>query len=82
MSKTQRTVKGRKMNENEAPRRMRDGGHLVLTPPTREALTQGVSVAAWVGIAALGIGLLTTIPLGRRASAPSGADERVVEAES
>lgn len=43
MSKTQRTVKGRKMNENEAPRRMRDGGHLVLTPPTREALTQGAA---------------------------------------
>ncbi len=32
----------------------------------REALTQGVSVAAWVGVAALVIGLLTTIPLGRR----------------
>lgn len=39
----------------------------------REALTQGVSVAAWVGIVALVVGLLTTIPLGRRSPA---ADEK------
>lgn len=32
----------------------------------REALTQGVSVAAWLGVVALVVGLLTTIPLGRR----------------
>lgn len=32
----------------------------------REALTQGVAVAAWVGVVALLIGLATTIPLGRR----------------
>lgn len=40
----------------------------------RDALTQGVSVAAWVGIAALVVGLLTTIPLGRK-RAESAVDE-------
>ena len=35
----------------------------------RQALTHGVSVAAWVGVAALVVGLLTTIPLGRQPSA-------------
>ncbi|WP_260980504.1 MFS transporter [Microbacterium paludicola] len=45
----------------------------------REALTQGVSVAAWVGIAALVIGLLTTIPLGRRsATTAPGPQARTV----
>jgi hypothetical protein len=34
----------------------------------REALTQGVSVAAWIAVGALFVGLLTTIPLGRRAA--------------
>ncbi|WP_448811946.1 DHA2 family efflux MFS transporter permease subunit [Agromyces bauzanensis] len=34
----------------------------------RQALTQGVSVAAWIAIAALVVGLLTTIPLGRRSA--------------
>ncbi|MCP2366930.1 EmrB/QacA subfamily drug resistance transporter [Agromyces flavus] len=34
----------------------------------REALTQGVSVAAWIAVGALCVGLLTTIPLGRRAA--------------
>lgn len=32
----------------------------------REALTQGVAVAAWIAVVVLVIGLLTTIPLGRR----------------
>lgn len=32
----------------------------------REALTQGVAVASWIAIGALVLGLLTTIPLGRR----------------
>jgi len=32
----------------------------------RAALTQGVSHAAWVGVAVLVVGLLTTIPLGKR----------------
>ena len=45
----------------------------------REALTQGVSVAAWVAIAALVVGLLTTIPLGRRAAEPSVADSEAVD---
>ena len=47
-------------------------GQLAANPATapiadaaRDALTQGVAVAAWCGIAALVIGLLTTIPLGR-----------------
>ncbi|TQM96323.1 EmrB/QacA subfamily drug resistance transporter [Ornithinimicrobium humiphilum] len=42
----------------------------------REALTQGVSVAAWTGTVALIIGLLTTIPLGRK------GDEVVEEPEA
>jgi hypothetical protein len=37
----------------------------------REALTQGVSVAAWIAICALIVGLLTTIPLGRRSAQES-----------
>jgi len=44
-------------------------GTAAVADAAREALTQGVSVAAWVGIAALVIGLLTTIPLGRSRSA-------------
>ncbi len=37
----------------------------------REALTHGVSVAAWTAVVALVVGFLTTIPLGRsRANAP------------
>src|SRR5690606_23355291 len=46
----------------------------------REALTQGVSVASWVGIAALVVGLLTTLSLGREASAgaPDEAEGRAV----
>jgi EmrB/QacA subfamily drug resistance transporter len=32
----------------------------------QEALTQGVSIAAWIAVVALVIGLVTTIPLGRR----------------
>ena len=42
----------------------------------REALTQGVSVAAWVAIAALIVGLLTTIPLGRRTADPESVTLR------
>ncbi len=41
----------------------------------RDALTQGVSVAAWVAVAALFVGLLTTIPLGRRASEEDAAQK-------
>lgn len=40
----------------------------------REALTQGVSIASWVGIAALVVGLLTTLSLGRGTTVGS-ADE-------
>ena len=35
----------------------------------RQALTHGVSVAAWVAVAALVVGFLTTIPLGRQPAA-------------
>ena len=48
-------------------------GQLAANPATApiaeaagEALTQGVSVAAWVAVGALVVGLLTTIPLGRQ----------------
>jgi len=39
----------------------------------REALTQGVSVAAWVGIVALVVGFLTTVPLARTQAARTPA---------
>ena len=48
----------------------------------REALTQGVSVAAWIAISALVVGLLTTIPLGRRVAVESAEEPRAVDAES
>jgi len=48
----------------------------------REALTQGVSVAAWVGVAALIVGLLTTIPLGRRQGEPVAEDVAADEPNS
>ena len=48
----------------------------------REALTQGVSVAAWLGVAALIIGFLTTIPLGRRAAAEADAATQAGEPEA
>ena len=48
----------------------------------REALTQGVSVAAWLGVAALIIGFLTTIPLGRRAAAEAEAATQAGEPEA
>lgn len=41
MSKTLRKVKGHKVRDNDAPRRHKDGGHLVLTPPTPKALRKG-----------------------------------------
>ncbi len=49
----------------------------------REALTQGVSVAAWLGVVALVVGLLTTIPLGRRDASttdtPTGPEAEPLE---
>ena len=49
----------------------------------REALSQGVAVAAWVGIGALIVGLLTTIPLGRGERKPAAPDEApALEAEA
>ena len=47
----------------------------------REALTQGVSVAAWVAVGALIIGFLTTIPLGRRTAQGEPAEMAPVDAE-
>ena len=51
-------------------------GQLAANPATasiagsaRDALTQGVAVSAWLAVAALVIGLLTTIPLGARTRA-------------
>jgi len=46
-----------------------------------EALTQGVSAAAWVAVGALLIGLLTTIPLGRRSTEPEAASGPAPDAE-
>lgn len=47
----------------------------------REALTQGVSVAAWTATGALVIGLLTTIPLGRRREEPTPEPEAATVSE-
>ncbi len=49
----------------------------------REALTQGVSVAAFVGVGALIIGFLTTIPLARqqKAAAAQRAEEEATAGE-
>lgn len=49
-----------------------DPATAAIADAAREALTQGVSVAAWVAIVALGVGLLTTRSLGRRAPEPTG----------
>ncbi|WP_307858577.1 MFS transporter [Microbacterium flavescens] len=48
----------------------------------REALSQGVSVAAWVAVGALIVGLLTTIPLGRRSAEAAVEAPVVVDTES
>lgn len=48
----------------------------------REALTQGVSVAAWTATTALVLGLLTTIPLGRRGRGPTHEPEAAAVSES
>ncbi len=54
-----------------------DPATVKIADAAREALTQGVAVAAWIGIAALVIGLLTTIPLGKRQdAAPVAAEEQ------
>lgn len=56
MGRTQRrTAKGRKVNENDAPRRTRDGGCQTLPAPNRETLAQGAArvsamLAAKVGV--------------------------------
>ncbi|MCH6231154.1 MFS transporter [Microbacterium sp. CFH 31415] len=54
---------------------------VAIADAAREALTQGVAVAAWVGIAALVVGLLTTIPLGRRKAEAESATDLVAESE-
>lgn len=46
----------------------------------RDALTQGVSVAAWTAVAALVIGFLTTIPLGRKRARASAPEPTATEA--
>lgn len=47
----------------------------------REALTQGVSFAAWIAVAALVVGLLTTIPLSRSTSASTTVPEAMAAAD-
>ncbi len=54
---------------------------VAIADAAREALTQGVSVAAWVAVGALIIGFLTTIPLGRRTAQGEPAEMAPVDAE-
>lgn len=48
----------------------------------REALTDGVSNAAWIGVCALVVGLLTTIPLGRAQARAAARGEATAGRES
>lgn len=58
-----------------------DPATAAIADAAREALTQGVSVAAWTATGALVIGLLTTIPLGRRREEPTPEPEAATVSE-